>query len=153
MGNAIRQKSHILGHPRCPRFKIPSGILRSLFQGWIGGLVRFSLPIFSDTGDEELETSFRFALGPLTGLPAKCSNSALYAAANTQPILQLRPAAGYRGICRMLSLLTPTQSLAACGHGLIRSQGPYLQGDIIFICPQADFSSNPFAGLRDNPPE
>jgi len=104
LGNAIRQKSHILRHLRCPRLKIPAGILRSLFQGWIGGLVRFSLPIFSDTADEGLETAFRYALRAVTGLPPKYSNSALYAAAKIQPIFHLRLAAGYRGIGRLLAL-------------------------------------------------
>ena len=82
LGNQIRQKSHILRHLRCPRLKIPAGILRSLFQGWIGGLIRFSLPIFSDNADAFLEASFSLALRALAGLPPKCPNSALYVAAN-----------------------------------------------------------------------
>jgi hypothetical protein len=94
LGIAIRQKSHILRHLRCPRLRIPAGILRSLFQGWISGLVRFSLPIFSDTGDEDLETAFRCASRVVTGVPPKCSNSALYAAAKIQPLFHLRLAAG-----------------------------------------------------------
>jgi len=40
--------------------------------------VWFSLPIFCGTAGEELETSFRFVLRALMGLPPKCSNSALY---------------------------------------------------------------------------
>jgi len=96
LGNQIRQKSHILRHLRCPRLKIPAGILRSLFQGWIGGLIRFSLPIFSDNADAFLEASFRLVLRAFTGLPPKCPNSALYVAANIQPVFHLRLAAGCR---------------------------------------------------------
>jgi len=74
LGNAICQKSHILLQLRCTRLKIPASILRFLFQGWIGGLVWFFLSIFSDTADEDLEISFRFALRPLwDSRPLRCS--------------------------------------------------------------------------------
>ena len=121
LGNPIPQKSHILRHLRYPGLKIPARILRSLFQGWIGGLMWFSLPIFSGTADQKVETSFRFSLRALTGFLTKCSNSVIYAAANTQPSFHFRVAAGYRGIGRMLALPNLTQYVAASGHGLIRN--------------------------------
>jgi hypothetical protein len=45
-----------------------------------------------------------FALRALTGLPSKCSNSAVYAAADSLWIFHLCLAAGYRGIGRILAL-------------------------------------------------
>jgi len=129
LGNAIRQKSHILRHLNCPRRKIPAGILRYLFQGWIGGLVRFSLPIFSDTANEDLETAFRCALRAVTGLPPKCSNSALYAAAKIRPIFHLRLAAGSPSFTPSIKSVFVMISLG--------SKGSNLQGGIFLLCARA----------------
>ena len=173
LGNQIRQKSHILRHLRCPRLKIPTGILRSLFQGWIGGLIRFSLPIFSDNADSFLEASFRLALRALTGLPPKCPNSALYVAANIQPVFHLRLAAGYRGIGRLLALprshpvsqcfwswvladpADPIYKATSSSFALERDALGHLYPEIVedpnlrfdYEIDEAAFASNPFADI------
>ena len=69
LSNQILQKSHILKHLRGPIFEIPDGILRDLFQRWIGGLVRLYLPFFFDNADQALEIAFRWALRPSPVFP------------------------------------------------------------------------------------
>jgi hypothetical protein len=80
IADSIKQRSPVFSHLRCPRFKIARNVLRTIFQGWICGLIRYYLPIFGSTADEKLTVRFRIGLRALTFLPRNTRNSILQAA-------------------------------------------------------------------------
>ena len=112
MGNAIRQKSRILRHLRCPSLKMPPGILRSLFQNWVEGLVWLtrlttsSKHAFVSLFEPLRESRPKTLPFTLQQTPIRSSTFASLLATEESAECLLYP--------------VPTRSLAASGHRLIR---------------------------------
>ena len=78
--------------------------------------------ILSDNADEDLETTFRCALSAVTGLPPKCSNSALSLQQRFSPFSTFVLLLATEGFVGSWLYLVHTPSQVGSGHGFTRIQ-------------------------------